>query len=247
MKKRYCLPDLIRGFAVVNMIAYHAMWDLFYIYRVAIPFFDGLPAYLWQQSICSCFILLSGFSFNFGGKSYKRGITVFLAGAIVSAVTLLVMPQNRIIFGVLTFLGIAMIIAKAVHCLADKVKPATGLFVSLTLFLLTKSVGSGFLGIGDLELIPLPGWLYNRYITALLGFPPSDFYSADYFPIFPWIFLFFAGFYLFSAVKDTKIMVFSEKSRCKALEFIGRHSLIIYLAHQPVIYLILIILFGGTQ
>ncbi len=248
MKKRYCLPDMIRGLAVVNMIAYHTLWDLFYIYNVDIPFFDGMPAYLWQQSICTCFILLSGFSFGFGGKSYKRGIRVFLAGVLVSAVTLIVMPQNRIIFGVLTFLGTAMIIAKAVYPVAVKVKHAIGFALSVALFLLTKSFCKGFVGIGDWGIARLPDWLYRGgYVSALFGFPPSDFYSSDYFPVFPWLFLFFAGFYIFILLRNTKVMALWEKSRCKALEFVGRYSLIIYLAHQPLIYLILITAFGGTK
>ena len=52
--------DAVRGCALASMILYHAAWDLVYIFGVSWPWYRGMGAYVWQQSICWTFILLSG-------------------------------------------------------------------------------------------------------------------------------------------------------------------------------------------
>ena len=69
----------------------------------------------------------------------------------------------------------------------------------------------------------------------ILGFTTDEFYSADYFPLLPWLFLFLAGYY---AVKTGFIQRFKGlfgPLRVKPLAFLGRHALWVYLLHQPVI------------
>ena len=96
MKKRYHLLDGIRGLVLVSMIVYHATWNLVYIYDMDWKWYMGKGAYLWQQSICWTFILLSGFCWSMGKKPLKRGLQVFIRGIRVTVVTLLVMPHIRI-------------------------------------------------------------------------------------------------------------------------------------------------------
>lgn len=40
--------DLLRGFTLVNMIAYHACWDLCYLFGVSMPWYRSTGAFLWQ-------------------------------------------------------------------------------------------------------------------------------------------------------------------------------------------------------
>ena len=58
---RLHLLDSLRGLALLNMIAYHALYDVVYIFGHPMGWYQGWPGYLWQQCICWCFILLSGF------------------------------------------------------------------------------------------------------------------------------------------------------------------------------------------
>ena len=135
------------------------MWDLVYIFGIRMDWYEGLPGYVWQQSICWTFILLSGYlagrkpslsgsGRNSGGTTDRsdtgsscpgavfsvqdkaetedsnretqekdftekgvrargliRGLQVFGCGALITAVTLLLMPQDRVVFGVLTLIG----------------------------------------------------------------------------------------------------------------------------------------------
>ena len=86
-KQRYWLLDSLRGLAIINMIAYHLMWDLVYIYGVKAIWYMSEGAYIWQQAICHTFILLSGFCFSLGRKHLRRGLTVFAVGCVISLVT----------------------------------------------------------------------------------------------------------------------------------------------------------------
>ena len=105
---RYALLDELRGLDLVSMMLYHGCWDLVNLFGIQADWYYGLPGHLWQQSICWVFILLSGFCVQLGHHTLRRGAQVFGAGALVTAVTLLFMPEDRVIFGVLTLLGSAM-------------------------------------------------------------------------------------------------------------------------------------------
>ena len=69
-----------------------------------------------------------------------------------------------------------------------------------------------------------------------LGVITPGFYSADYFPIFPWMFVFFAGASIGLWAVRGKFPAFMAKSRLRPLAFVGRHALLIYILHQPVLY-----------
>ena len=107
---RYALLDELRGLDLLSMIGYHACWDLIFLFGMSAAWYTGWQGHLWQQSICWVFILLSGFCLPLGHRPLRRGLIVSGAGALVTAVTLLFMPEDRVVFGVLTLLGAAMLI-----------------------------------------------------------------------------------------------------------------------------------------
>lgn len=231
---RYALLDELRGLDLISMMLYHACWDLVFLFDMNMRWYAGTPGRLWQQSICWVFILLSGFCVPLGRHTLRRGVTVFAAGALVTAVTLVFMPGDRVIFGVLTFLGSAMLLTGVLEPLLKKIPPAAGLAVSAVLFALTYHLDERWLGFGGLRLA-LPDAWYANYFTAFFGFLPFDFYSTDYFALLPWLFLFWAGYYLHKAVGRRRMEPL-RRSVCPALGWMGRHSLLLYLLHQPVIY-----------
>ena len=238
---RYALLDELRGLDLISMMLYHACWDLIYLFGLWMNWYVGRPGHLWQQSICWIFILLSGFCVPFGRHTLRRGATVFGAGALVTAVTLIFMPADRVVFGVLTLLGTAMLLTGLLEPVLKKIPPAAGFAVSALLFALTYHASEHYLGFGGLRLA-LPGSLYANYFTAFLGFYPYGFYSTDYFPLLPWLFLFWAG-YFFHHIVGRQRMEPLRVSVCPPLGWLGRHSLLIYLLHQPVIYGVLSVVF----
>ena len=231
---RYALLDELRGLDLISMMLFHVCWDLVFLFDMNMGWYAGTPGRLWQQAICWVFILLSGFCAPFGRHMLRRGVTVFAAGALVTAVTLVFMPEDRVVFGVLTFLGSAMLLTGVLEPLLKKIPPAAGLAVSAVLFALTYHLDERWLGFGGLRLA-LPDAWYANYFTAFFGFLPFDFYSTDYFALLPWLFLFWAGYYLHKAVGRRRMEPL-RRPVCPALGWMGRHSLLLYLLHQPVIY-----------
>lgn len=236
-KNRYQLLDTIRGIVLVSMIIYHATWNMVYIYGMDWAWYKSYGAYLWQQSICWTFILLSGFCFSLGRRHLKSGLTVFGSGVLVTVATLIAMPQNRVVFGVLTCIGSCILILSLIEKILLRIPALPGVVISFLLFLFTKNINSGYLGVADIRVVEIPGNWYRNYITAYLGLPFRGFYSTDYFSVFPWIFLFVTGFYLYHICSKQGFFnrKFIEKG-IRVFSFLGRHSLLIYLIHQPVIY-----------
>ena len=228
---RYALLDELRGLDLVSMMLYHACWDMMFLFGIWMDWYAGMPGRLWQQSICWVFILLSGFCVPLGHSTLKRGAQVFAAGALVTVVTLVFMPEDRVVFGVLTFLGSAMLLTGVLEPLLKKIPPAAGLAVSAVLFALTYHLDERWLNVGK-PALTLPDAWYANYFTAFFGFLPFDFYSTDYFALLPWLFLFWAD----TAAWWAERWIPSCRSVCPALGWMGRHSLLLYLLHQPVIY-----------
>lgn len=244
MRQRYHILDEIRGITLCSMILYHAVWDLVYMFGRDWAWYRSDFAYMWQQSICWSFILLSGFCFSIGKRKLRRGIIVFGAGILISLVTEVFMPENRIRFGVLTLLGSCMLIVAVVEKLIVK-NAELGMLVSFLLFALTKRINYGYLGFADVKILELPEELYCLGdLGNFLGFTADSFYSTDYFSLFPWFFLFLTGFYLqkWFVQKEWMDGLAKLPSLGKWWSLPGRNSLIIYMLHQPVIYGLLVLI-----
>lgn len=159
---RYALLDELRGLDLLSMIGYHACWDLIFLFGMSATWYTGWQGHLWQQSICWVFILLSGFCLPLGHRPLRRGLIVSGAGALVTAVTLLFMPEDRVVFGVLTLLGAAMLITGLLQPLLQKIPAWAGLVVSLLLFAATYHTQDGFWQLGR-----------GRYCCRVFGMPTS--------------------------------------------------------------------------
>lgn len=242
-KIRYKTLDLLRGVAVIAMIAYHLLWDLVYIFDVNIPWFGSESARVIQQSIRWAFILISGFSWHLGKKKLKRSLIVLGASAVITLVTYIFMRDAIILFGVLSLIGSAMLITIPLHKVFSKISPYIGIAVSMVLFVLCYNVTRGYIGIGKTVFFELPDFLYSYTISAYFGFMPKGFFSTDYVALLPWLFLFWVGYFLFLIFEKHNLLRFLSKISFKPLEFAGRHSLIIYMVHQPLVYSILYIIF----
>lgn len=228
--------DTIRGITLLSMMLYHTCWDLVFLFGKKIPGYNGLGGYVWQQSICWTFILLAGFCWSLGSHHLKRGLIVFRSGILITFVTSLVMPESRVIFGVLTLIGSCMLLLIPMEKLLLKLRAEIGLAGSFLLFLLFRNVNTGYLGSGNWNILKLPDGFYENLFTTYLGFPQKGFFSADYFSLLPWFFLFLTGFYLYQLVQKNHMMEKLFSWRVPGFDVIGRHSLLIYLLHQPAVF-----------
>ncbi len=236
---RFRSLDILRGAALCSMFLYHAVWDLVYLYQLQLPWFRSTPGYIWQQSICWSFILLSGFCWGLGRRPFRRGMIVLLSGCLVTAVTLWVLPEQPVFFGILTFLGTAMLLMIPLDRLFRHFPASAGAIGAFLIFLLTRNVNRGTLGFEGLTFWKLPVGLYRSPLTTFFGFPMPDFYSSDYFSLLPWFFLFLTGYFLCRLRPPVqRDPVLSKAPDCLTKPFVwcGRHSLLLYLLHQPLLY-----------
>ena len=249
-RRRLYLIDEYRGFVLINMIAYHAIWDLVYMFGVNWQWYKSDIGFYWQQWICWSFILVSGFCWKMGKHPLRRGLQVYAGGMVISAVTLIAMPGSRVMFGILTLLGSSMILMIPLDIWCKRIKPVIGAVGSFLLFAFLYPVNRGYVGFGKEWIVELPKEWYANAFTTYVGFDEAGFYSTDYFSILPWFFLFVTGYFLHGVVfqrtskcgsEDGSLVLFLEKSFSPSLGWIGRRSLLIYMLHQPVVYGVLCI------
>lgn len=208
------------------------------VYGVPIPWFGSTVAFVVQRCIRWSFLLLAGFCLRMGRRPVKRGLLTLACSVVVTLVSLVVIPDTPIHFGVLTLIGLATVLTALLDRFLEKLHPYIGLLLCLGLFVLTMDTEQGYF-----LTLRLPRWLYANFLTALLGFPHIGFYSSDYVPLIPWLFAYWIGYYSYGIFKKHHWLETLTAVRLRPLEFLGRHSLIIYMAHQPVVYAILAIIF----
>lgn len=239
---RYEYLDVLRGITIISMMIYHATWDLVYIAGCPWDWFRTQAAYLWQQSICWTFILLAGFCWSFGKRKLKRGCLVFGAGGLITIVTMIFTPQQRVVFGVLTLLGSSILLMIPLERVLKWVSSMPGILLAMVLFVLTRNLNEGYLGVGEAVWCKLPeAWYEGGSVMTYLGFMEKGFFSTDYFSLMPWFFLFVTGYFGYRLAVEKKLLENEvlKGIHCKPLSFIGRHSLLIYLLHQPMLYLLI--------
>ena len=246
MNKRYTLLDLFRGIAIIAMVAYHLTWDLVFIYDVSFPWFHSHGAFVVQRTIRWAFILLSGFCWSMSCDHLKRAMMVIGGSLAITLVTMIATPESAIFFGVLSLIGSAMLVTILLDKPFCKISPYFGVILCLVLFLLTAKVGQGVLGFGPLT-VKLPQWLYANYTTAYFGFYPRSFSSSDYVPLFPWLFSYWMGYFIYRIFQKENWLRHLSAFSFKPLEWIGRRSLWIYLLHQPIIYGMLLLIMKGLR
>lgn len=239
-KKRIEILDVLRGILIILVVLYHLFYDLDGIFGVALPFFRTE----WFETFRNCFvgmlILISGISCNLSRSNIRRGVRTLLCGMVITAVTFLFLPQERIVFGVLHFFGVSMILYGLFEKGIDRIPMWCGFVFSMLLFLLTQNLYYGFFGIGSIGIrFSFP---FQNLFTFILGFS-AKIYSSDYYPIMPWFFLFLAGGFLGRDIKKRNLPGICYNCGFKWLQFIGRHTLMIYMVHQPLIYGILSLIF----
>lgn len=240
-RERIAMLDALRGGAMLLVIAYHILFDLKFIYGVSIPrvITPGEPEI---EFVHNCFLwvlfAVSGICSGFSHDPIKRGAFLYIAGWLITAFTSVLLPSELIVFGVLSCFGACMVISGFISPLTDRLSPRILFIVSVLLWLMFADFsGSGIIHLFFTSItLPMPENISYLYPIGLYG---EDFFSVDYFPVIPYLFIFLAGRALYRPIKEHKFPHFFYCSGSAFLNFIGRHSLIIYAVHQPIILLIL--------
>lgn len=228
--------DEIRGIAIILMVLYHGLYYMTFMFQMPNTFSIMHYALYIEPIICSAFILLCGVSSTFSHSNIKRGIRLLVIALAITVGSVLIMPNFAVYFGILHFLSIATILFGLFKKPLSRVSPYIALPVCGVLFVATYGVLYNVLGIPGLLYVDLPEFLTSTDYLFILGFRTPDFFSSDYFPLFPWIFLFLFGAFLGFFGQKYGFAKWLYKKRCPPLAFLGRHSLLIYIVHIPVVY-----------
>ena len=237
LTRRIGLIDEIRGFAIICMVVYHAVYDAVYLFSVDIPAFSSPVMNFIRDVFAFGFIFISGAASRFSHSNLKRGAVCFGIGMGMTLFTFLFVKEQLIAFGILHCLGICMMLHPLLVRLLDRLPAPAGVTGLILLFLLTCQLASGHLGIDGLWSCELPYAPYGLQWLFPLGFPSNEFYSSDYFPLLPWIFAFLLGSCFGRWLKQGDPPAWLRKTHLRPLAFVGRHTLWIYVLHQPVVYL----------
>ena len=228
--KRVEVLDVWRSLCIFGMIVYHAMYDLILFGQLDGAVMRTLPAQALHYFVVGGFILISGIAARFSRGGFRRGLVVLCAALVVSLVSAWVGLPIR--FGILHFLGIAMILFAWLRGMLFPEGKAPRLWqpvLLIALFALTS--------LWTKHTMVSAHWLYP------FGFQYAGFYSSDYYPLLPWIFLYALGAWLGGQVLEHRDKGVFARRFPPALTFAGRHSLLIYMLHQPVLYGLCLLLF----
>jgi uncharacterized membrane protein len=237
--RRVALVDAIRGAAIAAMVVFHLVWDLSFAGFIdgAAPLSPGFKAY--SHLVASTFLIVVGVSLVLADRNASRGRiwrrigVLAVASAGITLATWLAFPDSFIFFGILHCITLASIVA--------------------------------------LPLVRAPAWLVCILAGAVLTMPAvvaSPLFDApvfwwtglgthapvtdDYRPFFPWVGVVLAGIVLARwAMARTDParpwLIWSPKARAAGLlAFGGRHSLAIYLIHQPLLFGAVLLLAQAT-
>lgn len=233
--------DEIRGLAVFCMIFYHAFYicGSFFGQSWAEVLFDFfMPVQPWFAGI---FIFVCGISCSLSRNNLKRGLVLLGIAIGFTLVTALVLPAigfvgTEIYFGILHLLSVSVLIFALIQKPLGKVSPFAGILICAVLYAFTSGISEGKLGYGNLIDFTLPESLYDNNYLMPFGIYSQSFYSADYFPIFPNIFVFFSGALTGRICAEKGWPEWIYPKRVPFLGALGRRSLIVYIIHMPVIF-----------
>ena len=246
VKKRIALIDFLRGAAIINMLLYHMAFTFsemfgFDFFMPYYRFIGSLP--FMEVYFGGIFIVISGIASSFSRSNTRRGLITFGFALAINAVTIFILPlmgygDMRIYFGILHLLSVSMLISPLFIKMADKIPAYIGVSACVLLFGLTYNIGAGYIGLsGDIGITIPEGIRLIPYLLPL-GIVGGNVRSLDHYPLFPWIFMFIMGIYIGRKIKSSKPGPRWYKTVNAPVEWLGRHTLAIYVAHQPVIFLL---------
>lgn len=235
MAKRITLLDEYRGVAIIAMILFHAYYDIAVLLPLPAGSLSHPAVSIASNLIGGSFTLISGICSVFSKSNIRRGFICLFFALMITVVTSVFMPSERIIFGVLHMLGLSMVIYGVLQKLLSKIPCVLGGVVFICLFIITFKLSSGYLLLGTYKYY-LPQSFYTTAYLFPFGFRGPGFFSADYYPLFPWLFLFMAGSYLGNWLSKANLPDFFYRKKSPVLVWMGKHSLLLYIVHQPLLY-----------
>ena len=228
---RYWEIDALRGLAIIWMMAFHLTWDLVFYDLVRVHMGRG-PWPWFSRIISTTFLTLVGISLVISEgrrpeprrfhRYLVRGLKVFGLGLVITGITYLFLGRSFVVFGILHLIGVSVILAYPFLAYRRR-------WISLLIGVVLVLIGSQL----NRQYASTPWFIW-------LGLPQFGRGMADWYPVLPWFGLVLVGITLghtlytggqrqFALPDGSGLPVIRE------LAFLGRHALLIYLVHQPLL------------
>ncbi len=235
---RFWEIDTLRGVAIIMMVIFHLLWDLLsFQIMPELVLHAGFWKYF-QRTTAITFLLLVGISLTVSYRRARerqptgeglftkflwRGLRVFAIG-MGFPLTAWATSFGYVHFGILHLIGAAIILS---YPLLSYRWLNLGLWA--VFYLLGGAIASIYLS---------HNWL------AWLGLHTRFYAPLDYFPLIPWLGVVLLGIFIGNTIYQPTGRIFylpdwSHLLPVRLLQFLGRHSLIIYVIHQPLLLVIL--------
>jgi len=229
--RRYGEIDLLRTIAIAGMLIYHAAFDLAAFFGFPIDVSGGGWLIL-QRCTVILFLGVVGVSFaisygrmeqagtDFGvilKKNVRRGAGLLLCALLISIVTFFAVGEQWIRFGALHLIGTAILLLP---------------------FLMPLREGNAIIALIAFFFAPLFRSLSaDTSLLLPLGILPHSFASVDYLPLIPWMGWILLGTAVGNALYNRRLLRYHlPTNRFVALLTLpGRHALLLYLLHQPLL------------
>jgi uncharacterized membrane protein len=225
--------DFLRGLSITLMVGYHLLFDLgeFSGVRRFLGFSTNLSSAAWtaaQFFFAGLFVVLSGISSTLSRGNLRRGLRLLAVSLAVTAVTFLFEPTSAVYFGILQCLAVSILVYGAA---LEKARPAA-----------CAVWGALIIGLGAAVPLLTKGMTIRSDWLLPFGIHTPSFSSFDYFPLVPWLGIFLAGTALGQWLYASRRSLIPRHLPATVINVAGRHSLLIYIVHQPVIMGVLYVL-----
>ncbi|MDD4168895.1 MAG: heparan-alpha-glucosaminide N-acetyltransferase [Desulfotomaculaceae bacterium] len=213
--KRIWEIDLLRTMAIIFMVAFHIVVDLNRFVGIDIDYLSGF--WYWEgKASALTFIFLAGISSGFSKNNFIRGIKVLAYGMTITLVTYIFFREQYIRFGILHLLGTSMILFPLFKRINNLLLLISAVVIALT-------------------AIPLNNVFAHTSLLLPLGVMYKGFATLDYYPLSPYFAMFILGILAHKLYYYKRQSLYPFSYENKYISTISKHSLAIYLVHQPVI------------
>jgi uncharacterized membrane protein len=222
-RDRLAIIDGLRGFAICLMVVYHFAFDLAW-FRVLRADFNHDPFWLaFRALIVTLFLGLVGVSLVLAKRAHpgsrpfwRRIALIVFCAVLVSIASYLTFPQTFISFGILHCIAVASVLARPLVAF-PRIALAAGIAV---------------VAVGVTAKLPLFDTPWLNWVGMMTHKPATE----DYVPLFPWLGVVLVGVALGGLVpRAQRPLEAASRSTPTWLAWAGRHSLIIYMVHQPIL------------
>lgn len=205
-KEQYRVLNLLELLAFVNLFVFYSVYNINIGYGADVQWQFSEACALWQKYTIWSLVVICGMTFTQINNVLLKGLAFLVSGLALTAASIVLVPQKPIYFGLLTFLGIAVLLVQAVHGWLKKAPGSCGWLLAAIAYDLTRHLTEGVIVWQGKVIGHVPQALYGT-LTTWLGLPSAEFSSMEYVPVLPYIFLFICGVYFFQFL--------TEHEKCK--------------------------------